>query len=123
LLREGLERADAIVERRTIACGLIALATVAVGCGEAATAARLLGSVFVGGQAGTSGGDFADSLIGPFEHDFHADLVAAASALLSPEAFDAERAVGRAMNVEEVLEYARASVEKLALIVDKQRVG
>jgi predicted ATPase len=123
LLREGLEHADAIVDKRTIAWGLIALAAVAVGGGEASTAARLLGSGFVGGEVGTSGGDFADSLMGPFEHDSYADVVAAASALLSPEEFDAERAVGRAMNVEEALEYARASVEKLALIVDKQRVG
>ena len=115
LLREGLERADAILDKRTIAWGLITLAAVAVGRGEAATAARLLGSVFVGGQARTSGGDFADLVVAPFEHEFHAGTVAAASALLSPEEFDAERAVGGAMNVEEALEYARASVEKLAL--------
>jgi hypothetical protein len=115
LLREGLERADAILDKRTIAWGLIALAAVAVGRGEAATAARLLSSGFVGGQARTSGGDFADLVVAPFERDFHAGAVAAASALLSPEEFDAERAVGGAMNVEEALEYARASVEKLAL--------
>jgi predicted ATPase/DNA-binding SARP family transcriptional activator len=123
LLRESLERADAIMDKRTIAWDLIALAAVAVGRGEAATAARLLGSGFVGGQAGTSTGDFADSLVAPFERDFHAGVVAAARAIVSPEVFDAERAVGRAMNVEEALEYALAAVDKLALTVDKQRNG
>jgi predicted ATPase/DNA-binding SARP family transcriptional activator len=123
LLREGLEHADAIVEKRTIAWTLIALAAVAIGQGEASTAARLLGSGFVGGQATTSGSDFADFVVAPFERDFLADVVAAATALLSPEEFDAERAVGGAMKVEEALEYARASVEKLALTVEKQRVG
>jgi predicted ATPase/DNA-binding SARP family transcriptional activator len=122
-LRESLERADAIMEKRTIAWDLTALAAVATGRGEAATAARLLGSGFVGGQARASDSNFAGSLVAPFERDFHADVVAAAGALLSPEEFEAERAVGEAMNVEEAIEYALAAVDKLAPTVDGQPVG
>jgi hypothetical protein len=105
LLRQSLQMAAGFVDTLSIAWSLIGLAAVAASRGEA-TAARLLG--FVDAQARAMGAEFLQA---PFERDFYAGIIAAASEIMSPEELDAERAAGAAMSVEEAVEYALAAVD------------